>query len=244
VTSPFFEIVGLSKQFGGLAAVHDVNMTVHEGEIVGLIGPNGAGKTTLFNVITGVYKPRRGRILFRGMNIAGLWPEKICRMGIARTFQIVMPFQTLSVLENTKVAAFCRTTSHEKAARSAMEILHFLGLDEKANVLAGHLTLAQKKRLEMARALATQPQFLLLDETLAGLNATEIDTMIDVVQKIRGERGVTILAVEHVMRAVMKISDRVVVMDEGEKIAEGPPEEVVRNPEVVKAYLGDEYGNA
>jgi len=244
VTTPFFEVSGLSKQFGGLAAVSDVSMTVGEGEIVGLIGPNGAGKTTLFNVITGVYKPKRGRILFRGFDIAGLKPEKICRMGIARTFQIVMPFQTLSVLKNTKVAAFCRTTSHEKATASAMEILRFLGLEERANTLAGHLTLAQKKRLEMARALATQPQFLLLDETLAGLNHTEIDAMIGVVQKIRAERGVTILAVEHVMRAVMKISDRVVVMDEGEKIAEGPPEEVVRDPEVIKAYLGDEYGNA
>ena len=244
MTTPFFEVSGLSKQFGGLAAVSDVSMTVGEGEIVGLIGPNGAGKTTLFNVITGVYKPKRGRILFRGFDIAGLKPEKICRMGIARTFQIVMPFQTLSVLKNTKVAAFCRTTSHEKATASAMEILRFLGLEERANTLAGHLTLAQKKRLEMARALATQPQFLLLDETLAGLNHTEIDAMIDVVQKIRAERGVTILAVEHVMRAVMNISDRVVVMDEGEKIAEGPPEEVVRDPEVIKAYLGDEYGNA
>ena len=244
MTTPFFEVSGLSKQFGGLAAVSDVSMTVGEGEIVGLIGPNGAGKTTLFNVITGVYKPKRGRILFRGFDIAGLKPEKICRMGIARTFQIVMPFQTLSVLKNTKVAAFCRTTSHEKATASAMEILRFLGLEERANTLAGHLTLAQKKRLEMARALATQPQFLLLDETLAGLNHTEIDAMIDVVQKIRAARGVTILAVEHVMRAVMKISDRVVVMDEGEKIAEGPPEEVVRDPEVIKAYLGDEYGNA
>ena len=244
MTTPFFEVSGLSKQFGGLAAVSDVSMTVGEGEIVGLIGPNGAGKTTLFNVITGVYKPKRGRILFRGFDIAGLKPEKICRMGIARTFQIVMPFQTLSVLKNTKVAAFCRTTSHEKATASAMEILRFLGLEERANTLAGHLTLAQKKRLEMARALATQPQFLLLDETLAGLNHTEIDAMIGVVQKIRAERGVTILAVEHVMRAVMKISDRVVVMDEGEKIAEGPPEEVVRDPEVIKAYLGDEYGNA
>ena len=244
MASPFLEITSLSKQFGGLVAVRDVNMTVRKGEIVGLIGPNGAGKTTLFNVITGVYAPKRGQILFRGKNIAGLGPERICHMGIARTFQIVMPFQTLTVLDNTKVAAFCRTTSHEKATRAAMEILHFLGLEEKANILAGHLTLAQKKRLEMARALATQPQFLLLDETLAGLNHTEIDAMIDVVQKIRAERGVTILAVEHVMRAVMKISDRVVVMDEGEKIAEGPPEEIVRNPEVIKAYLGDEYGNA
>jgi branched-chain amino acid transport system ATP-binding protein len=244
VTSSFFEVNGLSKHFGGLAAVRDVNMSVDEGEIVGLIGPNGAGKTTLFNVITGVYRPKRGHIFFRGANIAGLKPEKICHMGIARTFQIVMPFQTLSVLENTKVAAFCRTTSHEKADRLAMEILQFLGLEEKAHILAGHLTLAQKKRLEMARALATQPQFLLLDETLAGLNHTEIDAMIEVVQKIRAERGVTILAVEHVMRAVMKISDRVVVMDEGEKIAEGPPEEIVRNPEVIKAYLGDEYGTA
>ncbi len=241
---PFFEIRNLEKRFGGLTAVQDMNMVVEEGEIIGLIGPNGAGKTTLFNVITGVYTPKSGQVLFRGRNIAGLKPERICQMGIGRTFQIVMPFQTMTVLDNTKVAAFCRTTSHKEAEHTAVEILRFLGLEEKLPIPAGHLTLAQKKRLEMARALATRPQFLLLDETLAGLNHTEIDGMIETVQKIRTEKGVTILAVEHVMRAVMKISDRVVVMDEGAKIAEGPPEEVVRRPEVIKAYLGDEYGNA
>ena len=241
---PFFRIEHLEKRFGGLAAVHDVSMTVGEGEIVGLIGPNGAGKTTLFNVITGVYAPRRGRVLLRGEEIAGLKPERICSMGIGRTFQIVKPFQTLTVLDNVKVAAFCRTTSHEEAEAAAMDILRFLALEEKAHTLAGHLTLAGKKRLEMARALATKPVFLLLDETLAGLNHTEIDRMIETVQRIRAERGVTILAVEHVMRAIMKISDRVVVMDEGRKIAEGTPEEVVRKPEVIKAYLGDDYGSA
>jgi branched-chain amino acid transport system ATP-binding protein len=241
--APFFETRDIHKQFGGIVAVRDLNMTIDEREIVGLIGPNGAGKTTLFNVITGVYAPKRGQILFRGKNIAGLPPDKICHLGIARTFQIVMPFHTLTVFDNTKVAAFCRTTSHEKAARSATEILRFLGLEDKAHIPAGHLTLAQKKRLEMARALATEPKLLLLDETLAGLNVTEIDGMIDTVQRIRAERGVTILAVEHVMRAVMKISDRVVVLDEGQKIAEGPPQEVVQNPEVIKAYLGDEYAH-
>jgi branched-chain amino acid transport system ATP-binding protein len=241
---PFFRIEHLEKRFGGLAAVNNVSMTVKEGEIVGLIGPNGAGKTTLFNVITGVYAPRRGKVLLRGENIAGLKPERICTMGIGRTFQIVKPFQTLTVLDNVRVAAFCRTTSREEATQGATDILRFLSLEDKAQTLAGHLTLAQKKRLEMARALATKPVFLLLDETLAGLNHTEIDRMIETVQQIRGHWGVTILAVEHVMRAVMKISDRVMVMDEGKKIAEGTPEEVVRKPEVIKAYLGDDYGSA
>jgi branched-chain amino acid transport system ATP-binding protein len=240
----FFEIKDLQKNFGGLVAVRDLNMRVNEGEIVGLIGPNGAGKTTLFNVITGVYPPKHGEILFKERNIVGMGPDRICHLGIARTFQIVMPFHTLTVLDNTKVAAFCRTKSQEKAAQVALDIIHFLGLEEKIHVPAAHLTLAQKKRLELARALATQPQILLLDETLAGLNATETEVMIETVQKIRAERGITILAVEHVMRAVMKISDRVVVLDQGQKIAEGPPQEVVRNPEVIKAYLGDEYANA
>jgi branched-chain amino acid transport system ATP-binding protein len=183
-------------------------------------------------------------VLLRGENIAGLKPERICTMGIGRTFQIVKPFQTLTVLDNVRVAAFCRTTSREEATQGATDILRFLSLEDKAQTLAGHLTLAQKKRLEMARALATKPVFLLLDETLAGLNHTEIDRMIETVQQIRGHWGVTILAVEHVMRAVMKISDRVMVMDEGKKIAEGTPEEVVRKPEVIKAYLGDDYGSA
>ncbi len=183
-------------------------------------------------------------MLLRGENIAGLKPERICTMGIGRTFQIVKPFQTLTVLDNVRVAAFCRTTSREEATQTATDILRFLSLEDKAQTLAGHLTLAQKKRLEMARALATKPVFLLLDETLAGLNHTEIDRMIETVQQIRGHWGVTILAVEHVMRAVMKISDRVMVMDEGKKIAEGTPEEVVRKPEVIKAYLGDDYGSA
>jgi len=238
----FFEIKDLQKQFGGLVAIRDLNMSIEQGEIVGLIGPNGAGKTTLFNVITGVYGPKRGQILFKGRNLAGMGPDKICQRGIARTFQIVKPFHTLTVLDNTKVAAFCRIKSHEKATQTSIGILHFLGLEDKAHIPAEHLTLAQKKKLELARALATQPQFLLLDETLAGLNATEMDSMIETVRKIREQKGVTILAVEHVMRAVMKISDRVVVIDQGHKIAEGPPEEVVRNPEVIKAYLGEEYG--
>ncbi len=241
---PFFKIEHLEKRFGGLAAVNNVSMTIGEGEIVGLIGPNGAGKTTLFNVITGVYAPKRGKVLLKGQDIAGLKPERICAMGIGRTFQIVKPFSSLTVLDNVLVAAYRRTASRQEATDAAMDILRFLALDEKSATLAAHLTLAQKKRLEMARALATRPIFLLLDETLAGLNHTEIDRMIETVQQVRERRGVTILAVEHVMRAVMKISDRVVVMDEGKKIAEGPPEEVVRKPEVIKAYLGDDYGSA
>lgn len=241
---PFFEIQSLHKQFGGLVAVKDFSITIHKGEIIGLIGPNGSGKTTLFNLITGFYPPQRGQIMFREKNLVGMRPDKICQTGIVRTFQIVMPFQTLTVLDNTKVAAFCRTKSQEEAHRSSIEILNFLGLGDKIHIPAANLTLSQKKKLEMARALATQPEILLLDETLAGLNATEIEGMVETVRRIRAEKGMTILAVEHVMRAVMKISDRVVVMDQGQKIAEGSPEEVVRNPEVIKAYLGEEYGYA
>ncbi len=241
---PFFVIQNLHKEFGGLVAVRNLSMTIEPGEIVGLIGPNGAGKTTLFNLITGFHTPQGGRILFKSKNLVGLGPDKICHLGIVRTFQIVMPFQTLTVLDNAKVAAFCRTRSHQEAIRSSTEILEFLGLGDKIHLPAGTLTLSQKKKLEMARALATKPEVLLLDETLAGLNATEIEGMIETVRKIRAEKGVAILAVEHVMRAVMKISDRVVVMDQGQKIAEGAPQEVVRNPEVIKAYLGEEYGLA
>ncbi len=241
---PFFAIQSLHKEFGGLVAVRNFSMTIEPGEIVGLIGPNGAGKTTLFNLITGFHTPQDGRILFKGKNLVGLGPDKICHLGIVRTFQIVMPFQTLTVLDNAKVAAFCRTRSQEEAIRSSTEILEFLGLGDKIHLPAGNLTLSQKKKLEMARALATKPEVLLLDETLAGLNATEIEGMVETVRKIRAEKGIAILAVEHVMRAVMKISDRIVVMDQGRKIAEGVPQEVVRNPEVIKAYLGDEYGLA
>jgi len=237
------EVENVTKRFGGLTALDHVSFKVYEGEILGLIGPNGAGKTTMFNVITGVYRPEEGRVIYYGEDITGLKPHVIARKGIARTHQVVKPFNELTVLENAMIGALFGTRhgqiTEEEARGIAMEILEFVGLAEKAEEPAKVLNIQEKKRLELARALAEEPRLLLLDEVLAGLNPTEVAHMLDLLRKIRREKGVTMIMIEHVMHAVMNLADRIVVLHFGRKLAEGTPEEVARNPEVIAAYLGD-----
>jgi branched-chain amino acid transport system ATP-binding protein len=230
----------IHRLFGGLQALININVDVPEGQILGLIGPNGAGKTTLFNVINGVYPPNEGRVFFRGKDTRGLKPYHLARRGMARTHQIVRPLNELTVRENVMVGACFGREEHGlgAAALIADEVLQFVGLGERANQLASSLNVAQKKRLEMARALASHPRLLLLDEVLAGLNPSEIVTMVETIRRIR-DQGVTIMMIEHVMHATMKVCDRLVVLDYGRQIAEGTPQEVANNPQVIEAYLGD-----
>jgi branched-chain amino acid transport system ATP-binding protein len=234
------KVSGLSKHFGGLTANQNVDITVEKGEITGLIGPNGAGKTTLFNCITGFYKPESGKVIFSETDITGWPPEKICRIGIARTHQLAKPFAQITVLENVMIGSFLLTSSTSKARESAMEILEFTGLLSKRDMLAANLTVADKKRLEIARALATKPKLLMLDEAMSGLTPTETKEAVDLILELQ-KNGMTIFLVEHVMEVVMPISRRVAVLDYGCKIAEGPPREIVRNDLVIKAYLGEKY---
>jgi branched-chain amino acid transport system ATP-binding protein len=233
---------GVSKRFGGLQALLNVTFDLPRGQILGLIGPNGAGKTTLFNVINGVYRPESGRIIFRDQDVTGFKPYRLAQMGMARTHQIVRPLNELSVRENVMVGACFghETQSLGNAAKIADEVLAFVGLASRSDQLAASLNVAQKKRLEMARALAAHPYLLLLDEVLAGLNHSEIDGMIQTVLKIR-EQGITIIMIEHVMKAVMNVSDRIIVLDYGEQIAEGSPESIARDEKVIEAYLGDPH---
>jgi branched-chain amino acid transport system ATP-binding protein len=234
------DVRSVSKSFRGLRAVHDVSFAVPEGEIHAVIGPNGAGKTTTFNMIAGVYAPDQGAITFAGRPIHGLRADEICAAGIGRTFQIVKPFAGLSVLDNVMVGAFLRER-HARAARAlAASIVERLGLGAKRDLPAASLTLPERKRLEVARALATRPKLLLLDEVMAGLRPTECDQMVGVFRELNRTDGTTILLIEHVMRAVMALAQHIVVLHHGEVIARGAPQEVVRNPAVLECYLGEE----
>jgi branched-chain amino acid transport system ATP-binding protein len=236
---PLLKVQGVSKRFGGLRALESVDLTVNHGEIVGLIGPNGAGKTTLFSVVSGYYRPTAGNVLFSGEDITGLKPHKICNRGIARTFQIPKPFLHLSVVENMLVGASFGAghKNRQKAMEDVLEILHWSGLEDKAWMPADTLNLVQRKKLELSRAMSTAPQLILLDEVIAGLNPTEAAEMVSFITTLR-QRNITVLIIEHIMKVIMNVSERIVVLDQGQKIREGLPEIVANDARVIEAYLG------
>ena len=235
------EVKNLVKNFGGLRAVDDLSLTIEEGQIFGLIGPNGAGKSTAFNCIAGVYPPTGGEVYFFGEKINNNKPWHLCKKGLARTFQIVKPFASKTVLYNVMVGSYVHTEKRAKAEEKALEVLKYIDLYDKKDIKAGNLTIADRKRLEIARALATRPKLLLLDEVMAGLRPTEVDKMVQIVKDLRNN-GITVFVIEHIMRAIMALSDRIVVIHYGQKISEGRPEEVASDEKVIKAYLGEEYG--
>lgn len=232
------QIKNVSKFFGGLAANSDVSFDVEHEKILGLIGPNGAGKTTLFNCITGYYPPSRGDVFFKGVRINGLQPDQVCRLGMARTWQKVRPLAKMSVLDNVMVGALLRTHSLRVAREVALEQLRIVKLDAKVGFLAGGLPIGERKKLEVARVLATKPELLLLDEVMGGLNPAESDEIIELILDLK-RRGLTQVVIEHDMKAIMRLSDRIVVLNSGEKLAEGAPQEIVTNKDVVTAYLGE-----
>ncbi|MEE9274643.1 MAG: ABC transporter ATP-binding protein [bacterium] len=236
---PLLEAAGVTKRFGGLVAVHAVDLAVLPREIVGLIGPNGAGKTTLFAVLSGFLRPEAGAVRFAGEDVTGMRPHQIARRGLVRTFQVVQPFPAISALENVMMGGFTRERSPERTRAEARAILERVELGHKAEVVAGGLNLAERKRLEVARALATRPRLLLLDEVMAGLTPTETARMIELVRQLADE-GMTVVLIEHVMKAVMSVCSRILVLHHGEKIAEGTPREIAKDPRVVEAYLGEE----
>ncbi len=240
MSKTILEVRGVTKKFAGLVANEDVSFTVAEGEFVSIIGPNGAGKTTLFGCVTGFLKPNAGQVLFQGRDITGLKADRICRMGIARTFQIVQVIGDMTVLENAMTGAFLHHGSRREAMRRAEEVLAFTHLLDKRDFLGAALTIADKKRLEVAMALATDPRLLMLDESMAGLTPVELQEIMDLLRSVR-KRGVTMVIVEHVMEAVMQLSDRVIVLNSGRMLVEGTPREVVVNPQVIQAYLGERY---
>jgi branched-chain amino acid transport system ATP-binding protein len=238
---PLLEGKGVTKYFGGLAALSDVDFHVEQGEALGLIGPNGAGKTTLFNLISAALVPKSGTIRFKGENITGLKPYKICRMGVARTFQTVKIFPDLPVLSNVLLGSYFGTStslSSAGAAKQATELLAFVGLEQKVGTPAKDLTLANQKRLEVARALATDPELILLDEIMAGLNPAELAQAMELVARIR-DKGITVIMIEHVMKAIMNVCERIMVLHHGAKIAEGTPQEIATSKTVIKVYLGE-----
>jgi branched-chain amino acid transport system ATP-binding protein len=237
---PLLEVQGITKRFGGLLANDSISFTVNQGEIVGIIGPNGSGKSTLFNCITGFYRPEAGRVVYQGKDITRLSADRICKLGIARTFQIVQVISDMTVVENVMTGAFLRSSSKEVARTKAEEVLRFTGLWEKRNMMATSITIPDKKRLEVAMALATEPKLLMLDEAMAGLTPVELKEMLALVRKVR-ENGLTLVIVEHVMEAVMALSDRVIGINSGRKIVEDAPQKVVVDPEVIRAYLGERY---
>jgi len=235
-----FQIKKVSKNFGGVKAVNQVSFQVQEKEIIGLIGPNGAGKTTLFNLITGFLKPDEGHIYFQNRDITNLKPHKICQLGIGRTFQVVRPLSTLTVLENIVTAALLRHNNYKDAKEYAIYIAQITGLTSELNKISGGIPIAGKKRVGLAQALATGAKLLLLDEVAGGLNPTEVDEFLNIIRKV-SLKGLTIIMVEHVMKAVMNIAGRILVLDHGKLIAQGRPEEVTKNEKVIKAYLGNQY---
>jgi branched-chain amino acid transport system ATP-binding protein len=238
--APLLKVLDLNKKFDGIRAITDLNLQVAKGEIIGLIGPNGSGKTTLFNLITGYLRPDTGKIEFKGTSLLSLRPHKICKMGISRTFQIVKPFINLSVLNNVRIGAFNRLGSYNEAEKKALDMLAFVGLIEKKDHVITSLTLADRKRVEMARAISTGSELLLLDEVISGLTANEVNQMIELIDKVRAT-GITILVIEHIMHAIMSLAERIVVLHHGEKIAEGEPENIVNDEAVIQAYLGKDF---
>lgn len=240
MSEPMLEIQNITMKFGSLLANEDVSFSVKPGEIVSLIGPNGAGKTTLFNCITGFYRPFSGKVIFEGFDITGKKPYHTAELGLTRTFQIVKPLKEMTVLENVMTGAFLKVSQRKQAQRIAQEVLELTHLSNKANFFAGSLTIADKKRLEIARALATKPKMLMLDEAMAGLNQTEIKEAMELCLNLK-KAGITLLIVEHIMEAIMPISDRIVVLNAGRKIADDIPEKVTTDENVIKAYLGERY---
>ena len=230
----------VSKRFGGLTAVRAVSLEVREHDLVGIIGPNGAGKTTLFNVISGYFRPEEGRVVFAGRDVTGWAPHDVCRLGLTRTFQIVKPFGNLSVIDNVMIGSLTRVTSVRTARADAERVVETCGLAPYASARAKALPIALRKRLEVARALATRPRLLLLDEVMAGLNPTELGGLVDLIRRLHAE-GLTLIVIEHIMAAMMRLAQRIVVLHHGEKIAEGAPAQIVGDRRVVDAYLGEEF---